>query len=111
MFILVVSSLWALQLQPADEAKVKGKLGSGAISPNYQVLRNLALSQLVLSVLTSTTAHIQIITRVASAYPLWLWYLAFLYRNKSVVVQSFASFMVIYGLVQAGLFASFLPPA
>jgi len=75
------------------------------------VIRVLAVSQLLLTTLTLTTAHVQIITRISSAYPVWVWYLATTYNVKGSMARGFVSFMVMYSIIQGGLFASFLPPA
>ena len=83
-------------------------------------LRSLAIPQLVLVLLALTTYHVQIITRLSSGYPLVYWALVSLmmrYEKLLVlnrewnVVQGLTRWMVFYGLIQAGLFASFLPPA
>ena len=77
-----------------------------------RVLRNLAFSQLLLTTLILTTGHVQIITRVSSAYPVWVWYLATMLQDgKTKSAKGQVRFMVIYAVVQGGLFASFLPPA
>jgi phosphatidylinositol glycan class V len=114
-FILVNSGRWALKLAPerlgqrVDEAKDVQKITKGTA---LQIIRNLAVSQLMLVMLTFTTAHVQIITRISSAYPVWLWYVATLCREeKPLLGGSIVKFMVIYSIVQGGLFASFLPPA
>jgi GPI mannosyltransferase 2 len=77
----------------------------------FPILRNLAVSQLLLTLLTFTTAHVQIITRISSAYPLWLWYSTVSTGKGNAVVGNLAKFMVMYAVIQGGLFASFLPPA
>jgi phosphatidylinositol glycan class V len=78
---------------------------------NLQVLQNLAVSQMLLVAVTLTTAHVQIITRISSAYPVWVWYVAVLCHDGKLLGRTFVGFMVMYATVQAGLFASFLPPA
>lgn len=111
--ILIASGRWALNFNPdrqrqqPDSVKV-----TGTEHGSQQVLRNLAVSQLVLVLLTSTTAHVQIITRISSAFPVWLWYGSIVSKDgKTLLGGNFVKFMVIYALVQGGLFASFLPPA
>lgn len=112
--ILVTSGLWALKLAP-DELRQKHKrkdVRNVTQGPVLQVIRNLAVSQLMLVLLTSTTAHVQIITRISSAYPVWLWYLAVsCWEEKTLLVDRIVKFMVVYSVIQGGLFASFLPPA
>jgi len=113
--ILVVSGLWALKVTPEEleqnhnNAKDVRKSTQG---PVLQVIRNLAVSQLMLVMLTATSAHVQIITLIASAFPVWLWYTAISCREgKTLLVGRIVKFMVVYSIVQGGLFASFLPPA
>lgn len=116
---MVISGLWALKDEPNKKAgssktQDKGeKLSLGeAGSEEFSILRNLAISQLLLTLLTLTTAHVQIITRLSSAYPVWLWYLAtMLKEGSSPWPGHIVRFIVIYAVVQGILFASFLPPA
>ncbi|KAK0124284.1 ER membrane glycoprotein subunit of the GPI transamidase complex-like protein [Cadophora gregata] len=111
--ILTKSGLWALSFnfsERQDQIDKGQKTGEGVAA--QQVLRNLAATQLALVVLTLSTAHVQIITRISSAFPVWLWYGVLASQDgKTVLVNGFVRFMVIYALVQAGLYASFLPPA
>jgi phosphatidylinositol glycan class V len=113
--ILVASGLWALRIKPGDLVRNhnKGKdAQKGPQAPVIQVIRNLAVSQLMLVILTSTTAHVQIITRISSAYPVWMWYVATSCREENALfVGRIVEFMIIYSVIQGGLFASFLPPA
>ncbi|EEP80446.1 predicted protein [Uncinocarpus reesii 1704] len=80
-------------------------------------LARLALPPAMLAVLAITSYHVQIINRVASGYPVLYWWLAsaFLgYGSKESYLlkpRHVLSGMVMYGIVQASLFASFLPPA
>ena len=79
-----------------------------------------AVPQLVLTCLAITNFHVQIITRIASGYPLlYLWVASRLGNQRQVSIQGrkvnlgkiIVRGFIIYGLVQGGLFASFLPPA
>lgn len=115
--LMTVSGLWALSYKTNEDLRLSKlqeesrKLGAEQPEP-FPILRNLAVSQLLLTLLTLTTAHVQIITRISSAYPVWLWYLATQFREgNSPWAGNVVRFMVIYGIVQGGLFASFLPPA
>ncbi|KUJ21880.1 mannosyltransferase [Mollisia scopiformis] len=114
--ILIVSGLWALQYTAANgppRATKQYDVKSSQISfgrEGISVLRNMAVSQLFLAGMTLTTAHVQIITRISSAYPVWLWYLA-ASSHEGRLLGIFVKFMVLYGVIQAGLYASFLPPA
>lgn len=75
----------------------------------------LALPQVATAVLTLTTAHVQIVNRLSSGYPVWLMYLAKTVVSFDPKEQGWAKFivrlMVVYGVVQAVLFSAFLPPA
>lgn len=72
---------------------------------------SMALPQLVLAVLALTTYHVQIITRISSGYPLWYIWLAAKTQETPKRTVPIIRWMVIYALIQAGLYASFLPPA
>jgi phosphatidylinositol glycan class V len=112
MFIIMtVSGLWAIRDSPFNQPKNAAKTVDLTEPHRYQVLRNLAATQLLLAVYTLTTAHAQIITRISSASPVWVWYLAVTYAKDESIARHFVRFMVIYAVVQGGLFASFLPPA
>jgi phosphatidylinositol glycan class V len=116
--ILIQSGLWALSLSANKKIQQVHQPGTAGRSPKssdyvqMQVLHNLAIAQLMLALLTLTTAHVQIITRISSAYPVWLWYAAAHSRQGNTLLVGFiVKFMVIYAVIQGGLFASFLPPA
>ena len=84
------------------------------------VLRCVALPQVVLAILAFTTYHVQIVTRLSSGYPVWYWWLASLMmrgHKSSVIGRNISTanlivrWMVLYAVIQGGLFATFLPPA
>lgn len=88
---------------PVSEVQSAGKV---------QIIRNLALSQLILTVYTVISGHVQIITRISSSCPIYLWYLAAsLGKERNPTVTMVGRFMIIYASIQNGLFSSFLPPA
>lgn len=119
--ILTLSSLWALSGKSSThgpEGQDMRKEDSERRSRQQDCLSRLAIPQLLLAVLAVAVYHVQIITRISSGYPLWYWYLAsciFRYptaggkgmEQPNLIVRV----MVLYGLIQGGLFASFLPPA
>lgn len=83
-------------------------------------LQRIAIPQILLAILAITSFHVQVITRVASGYPLvYLWLASLLLEPSKLrgslqrfgIVKATTSYMIIYALVQAGLYASFLPPA
>ncbi|OAG40822.1 hypothetical protein AYO21_04899 [Fonsecaea monophora] len=84
---------------------------STTISAGNRALLSLALPQLILTVLALTSYHVQIITRLSSGYPLWYIWLAIKLQTEPKRASVVIRWMVIYALVQAGLYASFLPPA
>ena len=98
--LMMVSSIWALKKSEKERAI------------STRVIRNLAVAQLALVGLTLTTAHVQIITRLASSYPVWMWYVGDRLRQMDwAAKQRVVPFLLVYALIQGGLFASFLPPA
>lgn len=119
--ILTRSSLWALSGKASihgPEGKNRRKEDLDRRSHMQDCLSRLAIPQGLLAVMAFAIYHVQIITRISSGYPLWYWYLAssiFRYsaaggkgmEQPNLIVRV----MVLYGLIQAGLFASFLPPA
>lgn len=108
LFLMCRSSIWALNTAwPSDTATA--------------VLTRLAAPNGLLAVMAFTSYHVQIINRISSGYPLWYWYiicqLSSHVADSSSVVKRSQTFsiaiqgMVIYAIVQAVLFGSFLPPA
>lgn len=88
------------------------------------VLQRLALPQLVLTVLAATSFHVQIINRISSGYAVWHIILAILMHARPEKqarllgvnasrrgIQGVIRAMVMYAIIQGGLYASFLPPA
>lgn len=80
----------------------------------------IALPQVTLAVMALTTYHVQIITRLSSGYPIWYWWLASLIvgdqtydtpGRKVNAAKLITTWMIMYAIIQGGLFASFLPPA
>lgn len=85
-----------------------------------RILIRLSLPQLLVAILTLTNFHVQIINRISSGYPLWYIWLANLidqnqtshgYVEKKATAKFIVQGIIIYGLIQAALYASFLPPA
>ncbi|KAF4205921.1 hypothetical protein CNMCM5878_006475 [Aspergillus fumigatiaffinis] len=113
--IMTYSAFWTLSVQSGS------RTGAG------RLLRSLAAPQLILAILTLAKHHVQIITRMASGYPVWYFWIADLLMKEYSVVRldkkevgrqkqrSYASmvvtYMICYAAVQGVLFASFLPPA
>ncbi|PQE33905.1 GPI mannosyltransferase 2 protein [Rutstroemia sp. NJR-2017a WRK4] len=124
--IMFTSGFWALRANALDNGS-KQTVGDPVRLQNPQVFRTLAISQLLLTTITLTSAHVQIITRISSSYPVWIWYLAASVAGagadglalsnvsdiipKGLTLATVGRFMVMYAVIQGGLFSSFLPPA
>ena len=133
LYILLKSSHWAWRVDtfliavPSDQgSKVYSEevTWTSATGPDLHIdsatARRFAIPQVVLAALALTSYHVQIINRLSSGYPIWYWWTASL-----ILVDCETSFsgmrlhysgiitrwIVIYAMVQGGLFASFLPPA
>lgn len=75
------------------------------------LVSRLAVPQMVLAGLAITNYHVQIITRLLSGYPwVYIWLAEQVCTGWRLAAASVRFFML-YGLIQAALFASFLPPA
>lgn len=80
----------------------------------------MGIPQLVLGGLALTSYHVQIITRLSSGYPVWyLWLASIVLEDHKLTLLGrkwrlgrwLLRWIVLYALIQGGLFASFLPPA
>ncbi|CCG81249.1 Putative uncharacterized protein [Taphrina deformans PYCC 5710] len=73
----------------------------------------LSVQQGLLTFITFTSAHAQIITRMSSAFPRIYLYLAqmLLQDERRGIWSHVVVFFVLYGMIQAVLFGAFLPPA
>ena len=131
LYILIRSGVWAwsgdvlstdFHDQPGEEARADRSTLASAKAETDQTLvaRHFAIPQIVLAILALTSYHVQIITRLSSGYPVWYWWLASLILDDREIsflgrkwkpANIIARWMVIYAIVQGGLFASFLPPA
>ena len=119
--MMVVSGAWALGYKPPHapqhaKSKNKSKIPTatqGIDARNVTILYNLGISQLLLTLLTFTTAHVQIITRISSACPVWVWFLAMPSGQGAspALAKNAVTGMVLYAIIQGALFSSFLPPA
>lgn len=84
---------------------------TGQTDSGQWLVSQLAIPQLVLASLAITNYHVQVITRFSSGYPwLYIWLAKQICSGWRYAGPSLRFFML-YGLIQAALFASFLPPA
>lgn len=125
LFVLFRSGIWALQGCSSSEIsadKVNQEIVEVCppLRITQAIARRIATPQIVLAVLALTSYHVQIVTRLSSGYPVWYWWLAslILEDHKSSFMGRkwgpafvISRWMVMYAIVQGGLFASFLPPA
>ena len=123
LLVLLRSGIWALQGHSNSETSGDKGIREEVSPPlriDQAIARRFAAPQITLAGLALTNYHVQIITRLSSGYPVWYWWLASLIledqkttvmgRNRSIALV-ISRWMVIYAIVQGGLFASFLPPA
>lgn len=90
------------------------KVGSlGTMSPSNRLLLSLSIGQGLLALLAFTSYHVQIISRLSSAYPIWYLWVAQSLSSKAAgnFPRHVVMYMVLYATIQGVLFASFLPPA
>lgn len=129
LYMLLHSGLWAIDVGASAKTRPSQYNKKDAVEPlppnsgllvDNTIVRRIAVPQVVLAALALTSYHVQIITRLSSGYPVWYWWLASLIaENRETSIWGmkfhFASiitrWMVLYAIVQGGLFASFLPPA
>ena len=116
LFLLAAPMIYLLARSGVDWKLLAGEPETGK-PPRCQdvsvFVGAMALSQLILAGLAVTTYHIQIITRIGTAYAIWHWWLAMKLQDKqnSRFGSRIVVFMIMYAMIQGALFASFLPPA
>jgi hypothetical protein len=127
LLILARSARWAwTEAVVRREAAPKVTTGTSRMPPSRKgpepemsLLRRLALPQIALAIAALTSYHVQIITRISSGYPVWYWWVASMMLGERALPANGSQkmgkliiiWMVMYALVQGGLYASFLPPA
>ncbi|KAL8834620.1 MAG: hypothetical protein Q9170_003668 [Blastenia crenularia] len=87
LLIMILSAIWVWS--PVYSSKRQGSdpsrapMTDGWISPvGLASARRFAVPQLLLATLALTNYHVQIVTRISSAYPLWYWWLASKINNR-----------------------------
>lgn len=133
LYILLHSGAWAWKTSTvekdhcAQDSPIVGQaenIQSASIHHNSPMQKDMAiriaLPQVTLAVVALTTYHVQIISRLSSGYPIWYWWLASLIvgdqtndtpGRKLNAAKLITTWMIMYAIIQGGLFASFLPPA
>lgn len=105
LFLLAMPTLWLLAISSIEQFQRENTSHARSLA------RRLAVPQLVLAVAALTSYHVQIITRLSSGYPIWCIWVAQKLKNNDKPGKIVAYWAIVYALVQAGLYASFLPPA
>lgn len=123
--LLLVSATSYIDLETFPLHETSRKADSKSASADLDMSRRrclsaIALPQLLLATVAVTVSHVQIITRIATGYPLpYIWITSALVDRRQIklfgrhceVARLIIYWMVMYGVVQGGLYASFLPPA
>ncbi|OAA50960.1 DUF409 domain protein [Beauveria brongniartii RCEF 3172] len=114
LFLLAAPVLTLLIASGYEVLRRPAAWGLAPSSPDHRVLvQALAASQAIVALLALTSYHVQVISRLASGYAVWYWWIAACLMDKSRrgVGRAAVIFMVMYGGIQAVLFSTFLPPA
>ena len=131
LYILTRSAIWGCgwyelfgdaskkPTKPSTHEK-PGRESNSTSFTKRSLIRQITLPQAALVTLTMTNFHVQIVTRLSSGYPVWYWWLASMMLDDDDVqafgrrwkpAKTTVRWMIIYAIVQGGLFASFMPPA
>ncbi|KIH91243.1 phosphatidylinositol glycan, class V [Sporothrix brasiliensis 5110] len=105
--------LWQAASKTKNDANKKQE-HEGTLAPRIApLLQSMAASQLLLAFMAFTSYHVQIVSRLSTAYPVWYWWLAQGLSGgpRSRLAGRLVVFIVMYASIQGMLFASFLPPA
>lgn len=117
LVVLLLSGKWSLtRWLQSTKPTIAPKEHSEILGLNEALVGRLALPQIVLTVMAITSYHVQIINRISSGYIVWYWFIAWIVMDQQKPerlqkTKLWILWMLPYGLVQAVLFASFLPPA
>ena len=100
LLILLKSGAWGVRLSIAEKGSTIDSC----------MLNRLAITQILLAGMAIVGYHVQIITRLSSGCIVWYWWTAakILHDGGGSWILKW---MIMYGLIQAVLFAGFLPPA
>lgn len=122
MLTLTLASSWAAlrQLVEKPSPAAQKKVPRLVLADKTGLTWRLAVPQALLGVLTLTNFHVQIITRISSGYVLPYLLIGQLaegsgqagtFGTSSNTAKLTIRWMIMYAIIQAGLYASFLPPA
>ncbi|EGY14243.1 GPI mannosyltransferase [Verticillium dahliae VdLs.17] len=118
LFLLAIPMLSIMMKSGVDVLRSPGGVGGSARQLNLRtglLIRSMAASQVLLAVVALTNYHVQVITRLASGYPVWyIWVAGCLAGDKQgakVWGGRVVVYAVLYAMIQGALFSAFLPPA
>lgn len=116
LFILAAPALTLLLAsgwEVCSSGRIESRNAAAPVKGHQMLIRSLAASQAILALINFTTSHVQIVTRLASGYPVWYWWIAssLCDDKRKSRGQAAVIFMIMYAGIQAVLYASFLPPA
>ncbi|KAM0276047.1 hypothetical protein ACHAQH_007133 [Verticillium albo-atrum] len=118
LFLLAIPMLSIMIKSGVDVVRSPGGVGGSVRQLDLRtgvLVRSMAASQVVLAVMALSNYHVQVITRLASGYPVWyVWVAGCLAgddQRAKVLGGRVVMYAVLYALIQGALFAAFLPPA
>ncbi|CZT15454.1 related to GPI mannosyltransferase 2 [Ramularia collo-cygni] len=116
LFLLATPMLLMLGLTALDALRDWMVEGEKEREFERGMLGRLALPQIILTGLAITSFHTQIVNRVSSGYAGWYIAVALALHEEGNAMlkgkgQWIVRAMVVYAVVQGGLYASFMPPA
>jgi phosphatidylinositol glycan class V len=127
--VMFLSGFWALRGVRSfgtDGVGLSSAVGPKDTPTNSELVgapvtevQGMAIAQLLLAFLALTNYHVQIITRISSGYPVWYWWVASQIVRSAQTKRGHGKawsdivirYMIVYAIVQGGLYASFMPPA
>lgn len=110
---------------PATLERTSGDMAKAFPVPaiDMRLLVRFTVPQTLIALTCLFMVHVQIITRLSSSYPLWYWWMAVQiieYSNgdgpaafgwRRWMPWFMTRWIILYGVIQAGLYALMLPPA
>jgi phosphatidylinositol glycan class V len=114
LWVLFTTGLGPFSRASAPPQQAKDEAARHMERTQEAVWRRLAVPQLLIALLTLTTAHVQIVNRISSGYPVWYMFVAqglLTWPDAKSGTQFGVRAVMMYAIIQAVLFSAFLPPA
>ncbi|KAK2731633.1 hypothetical protein FQN57_003266 [Myotisia sp. PD_48] len=112
LFVLIYSGLRLLSVHFAGLKRQGGQQGNPGISCSRSYQARVAFPQIVLALLAITNYHVQIINRLSSGYPMWIWYIAFGLAGSTGNTRAYMNWIgpkvTLSGIVLYGMFVCFI---